>query len=128
MRSATRNWRHPMPKSRLECNRLIAAIRSALKNGRGTHGEVRKIMHADFGLRMVRVAIGLVLILVIVGYSAFGVITTGQVLGIDARLFLVIAPVLGHQLGSLQHRSRRRRSAAVDDQAQPGLSPRAFVG
>ena len=38
---------------------------------------------------MVRVAIGLVLILVIVGYSAFSVITTGQVLGIDARLFLV---------------------------------------
>ena len=44
--------------------------------------------------RMVRVAIGLVLILVIVGYSAFSVITTGQVLGIDARLFLVVAPVL----------------------------------
>ena len=42
---------------------------------------------------MVRVAIGLVLILVIVGYSAFSVITTGQVLGIDARLFLVVAPV-----------------------------------
>ena len=44
--------------------------------------------------RMVRVAIGLVLILVIVGYSAFSVITTGQVLGIDARLFLVVAPIL----------------------------------
>ena len=43
---------------------------------------------------MVRVAIGLVLILVIVGYSAFSVITTGQVLGIDARLFLVVAPIL----------------------------------
>ena len=41
-----------------------------------------------------RVAIGLVLILGIVGYSAFSVITTGQVLGIDARLFLVVAPVL----------------------------------
>ena len=44
--------------------------------------------------RMVRVAIGLVLILVIVGYSAFSVVTTGQVLGIDARLFLVVAPIL----------------------------------
>ena len=42
-----------------------------------------------------RVAIGLVLILSIVGYAAFSVITTGQVLGIDARLFLVVAPVLG---------------------------------
>ena len=41
-----------------------------------------------------RAAIGLVLILGIVGYSAFSVITTGQVLGIDARLFLVVAPVL----------------------------------
>ena len=39
-------------------------------------------------------SIGLVLILVIVGYSAFSVITTGQVLGIDARLFLVVAPIL----------------------------------
>ena len=43
---------------------------------------------------MVRVAIGLVLILVIVGYSAFSVVTTGQVLGIDAHLFLVVAPIL----------------------------------
>jgi photosystem II PsbY protein len=43
---------------------------------------------------MVRVALGLVLILAIVGYSAFSVITTGQVLGIDARVFLVIAPIL----------------------------------
>ena len=43
---------------------------------------------------MVRVAIGLILILAIVGYSAFSVIATGQVLGIDARLFLVVAPIL----------------------------------
>ena len=43
---------------------------------------------------MVRVALGLVLILAIVGYSTFSVITTGQVLGIDARVFLVIAPIL----------------------------------
>ena len=45
-------------------------------------------------MSLVRVAIGLVLILGVVGYSAFSVITTGQVLGIDARLFLVVAPVL----------------------------------
>ena len=45
-------------------------------------------------MSFVRVAIGLVLILAVVGYSAFSVITTGQVLGIDARLFLVVAPVL----------------------------------
>jgi photosystem II PsbY protein len=30
----------------------------------------------------------------IVAYSAYSVITTGQVLGIDARLFLVVAPIL----------------------------------
>ena len=45
-------------------------------------------------MSLVRVAIGLVLILGVVGYFAFSVITTGQVLGIDARLFLVVAPVL----------------------------------
>lgn len=28
------------------------------------------------------------------GYSAFSVITSGQVFGIDARLFLVAAPIL----------------------------------
>ena len=49
---------------------------------------------------MVRVAIGLVLILVIVGYSAFSVITTGQVLGIDARRFLVVAPILAAGSGA----------------------------
>ena len=43
---------------------------------------------------MVRVAIGLVLILVIVGYSAFSVITPGEDWGIDARLCLGVAPLL----------------------------------
>lgn len=56
---------------------------------------VRKIARNSASpMSLVRVAIGLVLILGIVGYSAFSVITTGQVLGIDARLFLVVAPVL----------------------------------
>ena len=45
-------------------------------------------------MSVVRVAIGLVVILAIVAYSAYSVITTGQVLGIDARLFLVVAPIL----------------------------------
>lgn len=56
---------------------------------------VRKIaQHQASPMSFARVAIGLVLILAIVGYSAFSVITTGQVLGIDARLFVVVAPVL----------------------------------
>ena len=56
---------------------------------------VRKIAKTNSpSMSFVRVAIGLVLILAVVGYSAFSVITTGQVLGIDARLFLVVAPVL----------------------------------
>ena len=58
-----------------------------------TEKSVRSANRFPFS-RVVRVAIGLVLILVIVGYSAFSVITTGQVLGIDARLFLVVAPIL----------------------------------
>ena len=45
-------------------------------------------------MSIVRVGIGLALILAIVGYSAFSVITTGQVLGVDARLLLVVAPIL----------------------------------
>ena len=45
-------------------------------------------------MSIVRVAIGLAFILAIVGYSAFSVITTGQVLGVDARLLLVVAPIL----------------------------------
>ena len=45
-------------------------------------------------MSVARVAIGLVVILGIVAYSTYSVITTGQVLGIDARLFLVVAPVL----------------------------------
>jgi len=45
-------------------------------------------------MSIVRVAIGLALILAIVGYSAFSVITTGQVLGVDARVLLVVAPIL----------------------------------
>ena len=45
-------------------------------------------------MSIVRVAIGLALVLAIVGYSAFSVITTGQVLGVDARLLLVVAPIL----------------------------------
>ena len=95
MPSATRDWRHPTPKSHLELTQRLLRIRSAFREGRGINGEVRKIGDTDFCFsRMVRVAIGLVLILVIVGYSAFSVITTGQVLGIDARLFLVVAPVL----------------------------------
>ena len=62
---------------------------------RGRRGDVRKIA-ASFqpSMSVARVAIGLVVILGIVAYSAYSVITTGQVLGIDARLFLVVAPVL----------------------------------
>ena len=45
-------------------------------------------------MSIVRVGIGLALIMAIVGYSAFSVITTGQVLGVDARLLLVVAPIL----------------------------------
>ena len=45
-------------------------------------------------MSVARVAIGLVVILGIVAYSAYSVIPTGQVLGIDARLFLVVAPIL----------------------------------
>ena len=45
-------------------------------------------------MSVARVAIGLGVILAIVAYSAYSVITTGQVLGIDARLFLVVAPIL----------------------------------
>ena len=40
------------------------------------------------------VAIGLVLTLATVGYAVFSVITTGQVLGLDSRLLIVVAPVL----------------------------------
>ena len=45
-------------------------------------------------MSVARDAIGLVVLLAIDAYSAYSVITTGQVLGIDARLFLVVAPIL----------------------------------
>lgn len=45
-------------------------------------------------MSIVRVGVGLALILAIVGYSTFSVITTGQVLGVDARVLLVVAPIL----------------------------------
>ena len=41
-----------------------------------------------------RILLGGVLVLAVVGYSAYSVVTTGQFLGIDARLFVVVAPVL----------------------------------
>ena len=57
--------------------------------------EVRKIARKSlYPMSVARAAIGLVVILGIVAYSAHSVITTGQVLGIDARLFLVVAPIL----------------------------------
>ena len=62
---------------------------------RGKSGDLRKIGVISITcMSIVRVAIGLALILAIVGYSAFSVITTGQVLGVDARLLLVVAPIL----------------------------------
>ena len=72
-------------------------------------------------MSIVRVAIGLALILAIVGYSAFSVITTGQVLGVDARLLLVVAPILaavswaafnvgGAAVGQLQLMLKRSRA------------------
>tara|TARA_B100000674_G_C37277718_1_gene661836 strand:- start:116 stop:418 length:303 start_codon:yes stop_codon:yes gene_type:complete len=68
---------------------------SALALIRGKCGVIRKISATSRNIMSVaRVAIGLVVILAIVAYSAYSVITTGQVLGIDARLFLVVAPVL----------------------------------
>ena len=68
---------------------------SALALIRRKRGVIRKISATSRNIMsVVRVAIGLVVILAIVAYSAYSVITTGQVLGIDARLFLVVAPVL----------------------------------
>ena len=68
---------------------------SALAWIRGKCSVIRKISATSRNIMSVaRVAIGLVVILAIVAYSAYSVITTGQVLGIDARLFLVVAPVL----------------------------------
>ena len=68
---------------------------SALAWIRRKGGVIRKISATSRNIMsVVRVAIGLVVILAIVAYSAYSVITTGQVLGIDARLFLVVAPVL----------------------------------
>lgn len=68
---------------------------SALAWIRRKRGVIRKISATSRNIMsVVRVAIGLVVILAIVAYSAYSVITTGQVLGIDARLFLVVAPVL----------------------------------
>ena len=45
-------------------------------------------------MSVARVAIGLVATLATVAHSPYSVITSGQVLGIDARLFLVVAPIL----------------------------------
>ena len=56
---------------------------------------MRKINEIYFAsMSVASVAIGLVLILATVGYAVFSVITTGQVLGVDARLLLVVAPIL----------------------------------
>ena len=43
---------------------------------------------------LLRILLGGFLVLGVVGFSAYSVITTGQFLCIDARLFLVVAPVL----------------------------------
>ena len=95
---------------------------SALAWIRGKCGVIRKISATSRNIMsVVRVAIGLVVILAIVAYSAYSVITTGQVLGIDARLFLVVAPVLAAvgwaafnigraAVGQLQLMIQRRRA------------------
>ena len=91
MRAATRSWLAAMPCFRVDCCEIDQLPSGSARN----RFTVRKIAgHQAPLMSFVRVAIGLVLILAIVGYSAFSVITTGQVLGIDARLFLVVAPVL----------------------------------
>ena len=45
-------------------------------------------------MSLLRILLGGFLVLGVVGFSAYSVITTGQFLGIDARLFVVVAPVL----------------------------------
>ncbi len=91
MRAATPSWPAAMPRFRVDCCEIDQLPSRSARNP----FTVRKIAgHLAPLMSFVRVAIGLVLILAIVGYSAFSVITTGQVLGIDARLFLVVAPVL----------------------------------
>ena len=91
MRAATRSWLAAMPCFRVDCCEIDQLPSGSARN----RFTVRKISgHQAPLMSFVRVAIGLVLILAIVGYSAFSVITTGQVLGIDARLFVVVAPVL----------------------------------
>ena len=87
----TPSWRSATLESAADCCEIDQLGATQSRNP----GVVRKIApHHALSMSFVRVAIGLVLILAIVGYSAFSVITTGQVLGIDARLFLVVAPVL----------------------------------
>ena len=91
MRAAMHNWPAAMPCFRADCCEIDQLPSGSTRNPL----TVRKIArHFAPPMSFVRVAIGLVLILAIVGYSAFSVITTGQVLGIDARLFVVVAPVL----------------------------------
>ena len=45
-------------------------------------------------MSMTRIALIALVAVGFLGYAAFSVITSGQVLGIDARLFLVAAPIL----------------------------------
>ena len=86
MRAATPSWPAAMPRFRVDCCEIDQLPSGSARNP----FTVRKIAeHLAPLMSFVRVAIGLVLILAIVGYSAFSVITTGQVLGIDARRFHV---------------------------------------
>lgn len=74
---------------------MINAVFDSFVPLRVRSGDLRRIgVISITSMSIVRVAIGLALILAIVGYSAFSVITTGQVLGVDARLLLVVAPIL----------------------------------
>ena len=91
MPSVMPRWPLSTPNRRLNCCDFDQlALRSVASLGKS----VRSPGSSVPTMSVVRVAIGLVVILAIVAYSAYSVITTGQVLGIDARLFLVVAPVL----------------------------------
>ncbi len=91
MPTATPNWPGSTPKQAADCcifDQLDVLVVGFLRKSVRSPGSLPTPMS------VARVAIGLVVILAIVAYSAYSVITTGQVLGIDARLFLVVAPIL----------------------------------
>ena len=91
MPTATPNWPGSTPRQAVDC--CIFDQLDVLVVG-FSRKSVRSPGSLPTPMSVARVAIGLVVILAIVAYSAYSVITTGQVLGIDARLFLVVAPVL----------------------------------